>query len=168
MNEIWKDIPQYEGLYQVSNYGRVKNVNTGKIKAQSIAGNGYQRVHLYKCGKDRNEYVHRLVAMAFIPNPDNLPQVNHKDEDKANNIVDNLEWCSAKYNMNYGSLPTSLSLNYPKAIQIIKCDLYGNELDYYLSINEAEKMNGMAKGSIGHYFKKHQKQCGGFTWKKID
>lgn len=119
MNEIWKDIPQYEGLYQVSNYGRVKSVGRYKefkrndchtiikewiperIKAQNTNNCGYQYVQLYKNNKRKKEYVHRLVAMAFLPNPDNLPQVNHIDEDKANNFLDNLEWCSAEYNTHY-------------------------------------------------------------------
>jgi hypothetical protein len=117
MKEIWRDIPNYEGLYQVSNLGRVKvldrdvnsgiknNINVkrkGKILKQYVK-NGYLQVTLTVNNKRKYINVHRLVAQAFIPNPNNLPQVNHKDENKQNNYVENLEWCSAKYNCNYGS-----------------------------------------------------------------
>lgn len=108
MNEIWKDIPGYESKYQVSNLGNVRSLNylrTGGIKllTQGTDKRGYKRVGLYKDGKRKRYLVHRLVAMTFISNYDDLPQVNHKDENKANNCVDNLEWCDAKYNMNYGT-----------------------------------------------------------------
>ena len=107
MEEIWKMIPGYEGLYMVSNLGRVKSLNyrhTGKehiLKQQII--NKYKTVCLSNGGYQKTLKVHRLVAMAFIPNPDNLPEVNHKDENKFNNCVENLEWCTAKYNSNYGT-----------------------------------------------------------------
>ena len=106
--EIWKDIEGYEGLYQVSNKGRIKSLNyrhTGKEKILSSKpnSNGYLRVYLYKNRKRNSFSVHRLVAEAFIPNYDNLSEVNHKDENKENNTVDNLEWCDRKYNLNYGS-----------------------------------------------------------------
>lgn len=104
MEEIWKDIEGYEGLYQVSNMGRVKSVRKNIILKNSIARNGYKRVHLYKNKKGKHFQIHRLVANAFIPNPDNLPQVNHKDENKLNNCADNLEWCTPEYNYNYGTI----------------------------------------------------------------
>lgn len=105
LNEIWKDIPYYDGLYQISNYGRIKSFCKGdeQYKVQHDNGRGYLSVKLYKNGKMKNEYVHRLVALTFIPNPNGLPQVNHKDEDKQNNHVDNLEWCDARYNNTYGT-----------------------------------------------------------------
>ena len=88
--EIWKDIPNYEELYQESNLGRIKNKKNHII---SIWDNGkYCYVTLYKDKIRKNCLVHRLVAETFIPNPDNLPQVNHKDENKANNKIENLEW----------------------------------------------------------------------------
>lgn len=107
-NEIWKDIPEYEGLYQVSNLGNVRSLNynkTKKIKVlkQGIQKKGYLFITLSKEGKHKSYNAHRLVAKVFIPNPNNLPQVNHKDEDKTNNSVENLEWCSAEYNVNYGT-----------------------------------------------------------------
>lgn len=109
MNEVWKDVVHYEGLYEVSNFGRVRNKKTQKIKVQKSNYNkktgkgGYLFVDLWKYNNSRREYVHRLVAMAFIPNPDNKPQVNHKDEIKTNNEVSNLEWVTVKENNNYGT-----------------------------------------------------------------
>ena len=105
--EIWKDIEGYEGEYQISNYGNVKSLNylrTGKERILKPGKNrgGYYYVQLYK-NKAKNHYIHRLVAQAFIKNPRNLPQVNHKDENKSNNRVDNLEWCMPIYNANYGT-----------------------------------------------------------------
>lgn len=106
MEEIWKDIKGYEGLYQISNFGRVKSLNyrnTGKEQLLKPALNttGYFCVML--CKPLKRFLIHRLVAKAFIPNPDNLPCVNHKDENPTNNHVDNLEWCTQLYNVNYGN-----------------------------------------------------------------
>ena len=109
MTEIWKDIEGYEGLYQVSNMGRVKSLGKGGTHKQvhylkqAKERCGYLFVALCKKGKVKQFKVHRLVAKAFIPNPNNLSQVNHKDEDKTNNRVDNLEWCDCIYNINYGT-----------------------------------------------------------------
>ena len=100
--EIWRPVIGYEGLYEVSSYGRVRSLKKNKVIKFFLKG-GYPYCGLFSDGKQKNHQIHRLVAQAFIPNPDNLPQVNHKDEDKTNNIVDNLEWCDRKYNMNYGS-----------------------------------------------------------------
>lgn len=107
-NEVWKEIEGYEGLYQVSTEGQVRSLNynhTGKTKIlqQDTSKRGYKRVRLCKNGKSKPYSVHRLVALAFIPNPNNLPQVNHKDENKTNNVAWNLEWCTPAYNMNYGT-----------------------------------------------------------------
>lgn len=117
--EIWKDIKNYEGYYQVSNLGRIKSVDRyinqyngynystriykGKILKFSIGTRGYLKVVLQKERKVKTYNVHRLVAEAFIPNPNNLPQVNHIDENKLNNNINNLEWCSSKYNINFGN-----------------------------------------------------------------
>ena len=112
MIEEWRPVVGYEGLYEVSNTGRVRSVDRyvktcygsyrlhkGKVLSPGIRPDGYLVVSL----QYRMFRVHRIVAEAFLPNPDNLPQVNHKDEDKSNNRVDNLEWCTAKYNNNYGT-----------------------------------------------------------------
>lgn len=101
--EIWKDIKGYEGYYQVSNQGNVKTIkdSINKLRAFGSLPSGYKQVTLCKDGKCKSFLVHRLVAEAFIPNPDNLPIINHKDEDKTNNIVSNLEWCTYQYNTQY-------------------------------------------------------------------
>ena len=105
MEEIWKDIEGYEGLYKISNMGRVKSIKFNKEKILFLQKDkyGYLRVGLRKMGKLKNYFVHRLVAEAFIPNPNNLPIVNHKDENKQNNCVENLEWCTVKYNNSYAT-----------------------------------------------------------------
>ena len=114
MTEIWKDIVGYEGLYQVSNLGNVKRLKGYKGRGKgyvveehliqpSINSRGYQNVILCKNGKTKTFTMHRLVAIAFLDNSEKLPQVNHKDENKLNNCVDNLEWCDSKYNNNYGT-----------------------------------------------------------------
>ena len=111
MKEIWKDIKGYEGLYQISNYGEVKSLEKKagfstrkeKILKQHLDKDGYVKVYLCKNNKVKFLSVHRLIAEAFIPNPNNFPQINHKDENKQNNKIENLEWCTCKYNINYGT-----------------------------------------------------------------
>lgn len=108
MREDWKDIKYYEGKYQVSNLGRVKSLGNNKSKKEKILKPGknkfgYLYVILSKEGIHKNFQLHRLVAQAFIENPNNYPIINHKDENKLNNKVDNLEWCTQKYNINYGT-----------------------------------------------------------------
>lgn len=181
MEEIWKDIEGYEGLYQVSNLGRVKSLerwrkgNTKpvlikeKIKIPRDNGRGYFITFLYKNNKQRNEYIHRLVAMAFIPNPDNLPQVNHKDENKANNCVDNLEWCTCKYNNGYGTKRERLTLtnrnNKKTSTPILQFDLDGNFIKEWPSMREVSR-SGVARcenvyrACAGIY-----KQANGFIWR---
>ena len=116
--EIWKPIPEYEGIYEVSNLGnvrsvdryldcKIKNVNKhlwkGRIISQQKRKDGRLTVALYSHSKRKRMLVHRVVADAFIPNPNNYPCINHKDENPANNKVENLEWCTYKYNNNYGT-----------------------------------------------------------------
>ena len=111
-NEIWKDVVGYEGFYKVSNKGNVYSVERRDSRGREIGGrilkpspdtNGYLQVVLYKNGKSQNKLVHRLVTEAFIPNLENHPEVNHLDEVKDNNNVENLEWCTSKYNVNHGT-----------------------------------------------------------------
>lgn len=107
MQEIWKDIKGFEGLYQISNLGRVKSLKNNKILKNMT--NEYYFVGLYKNKIKKYMKIHRLVAQAFIPNPNNYSCINHKDENKFNNNVNNLEWCSKKYNCNYGSRNEKMS-----------------------------------------------------------
>ena len=114
--EIWRPVVGYEGLYEISSYGRVRSLDRyvkysngqihlhkGRILSSGKDINGYLMCNLYLNKNMKKVSIHRLVAQAFLPNIDNLPEVNHKDENKTNNRVDNLEWCTAKYNMNYGT-----------------------------------------------------------------
>lgn len=146
--EIWKDIPEYEGLYQASNLGRVKGLRRdvptcyGKNKTVSerickptLHNNGYVSVLLSKDGVKKMISVHRLVAEAFLPNPDNLPQVNHKDENKQNNAVVNLEWCTASHNINYGTRNQKVA---NKRSRKVKCySLDGELINVYNGITES-------------------------------
>lgn len=133
INEIWKPVVGYEGLYEVSNLGKVKSLgNTLKcsrfrgietIMRQEVTELGYCRVALRKDRKYKHWSVHRLVAIAFLPNPDNLPVVNHKDENPKNNRVDNLEWCTHQYNINYGTARQRSAETFKKS-NVGKCHYY--------------------------------------------
>ena len=172
MTEIFKDIPYYDGMYQISNLGRVYSKKSNRFLAIKDNGRGYQQVQLWKNNKGKHEYIHRLVALAFIPNPDNLPQVNHKDEDKLNNCVDNLEWCDCKYNNNYGTARErgreTLLNRGCNCTKVNQYDLDGNYIATYRSMREAERVNGLANGSLSATFKNNYKQWGGYIWKKAD
>ena len=104
IEKIWKPIIGYENLYKINNYGEVLSLRSNKILKPNNNGIGYFIIQLCKNGKRKNYLIHRLVAEHFLDNPNNLPEVNHKDEDKSNNFVNNLEWCKHKYNMNYKQL----------------------------------------------------------------
>lgn len=152
MEEIWRPIVGYEGLYEVSSYGRVRSLDRclvnslgkvvhikGKILKGGDNGLGYKFVYLKKDGINNNRYVHRLVAETFIPRPEGLYEVNHKDEDKSNNSVENLEWCDHKYNMNYGDRMNKV---YKKKI----------ESGYWTFIGLSDKERGV------EYYKKHREK----------
>ena len=173
MNEIWKPVVGYEGLYEVSNLGRVKSLNyrrTGKEGILSLKPNerGYVCVKLSKNGKKKDYKVHRLVAEAFIPNPNNLPQVNHKIDDfehRSDNRVENLEWCTAEYNANYGTRNKKLSKKVSKSMKgntnatrrKVKCITTG---EIFNCIREAEEKYGVANQNISACCKGKQKSAG--------
>lgn len=111
-NIVWKDIKGYEGLYKISNYGEVlrlksydsrNHLRNARILKQRLNEDGYLQLGLHKDGKEKKFLVHRLVAETFLSNPNNYLEVNHIDENKQNNSISNLEWCSRKYNVNYGN-----------------------------------------------------------------
>lgn len=143
--EEWKDIKGYEGKYLISNYGRVKGLRNERrthshIMKLTIAENGYIHVGLRDKRKQKTFKVHRLVCMAFLSNIDNLPHVNHKDENPSNNTLENLEWCTAKYNSNYGTKKERLSkkmgeLNMKRPVS--KYTISGEYICSYPSISEA-------------------------------
>ena len=154
--EEWKPIEGYEGLYEISNFGRVKSIDRighggrklkGRILKQAKNNCGYLVIDLDKHGKRKQFRVHRLVASAFIPNPNNYPIINHKDENKLNNHVNNLEWCTVKYNTNYGNAITKMkeNRNYFSVSKSVIC-LETNII--YDSIGKAAKSLKINKSAI--------------------
>ena len=161
--ETWVDIEGYEGMYQVSTLGRVRSLDRvvrganamsdsyqinlkGRILKQGMALNGYLFVVLCKDGKHKHATVHRLVAETFIPNPDNLPEINHKDENKSNNVVSNLEWCDRSYNVNYGTSLEKRSRKCFKRLEQLTMD--GQHVAYYESVAElVRQSNGKYKAN---------------------
>lgn len=172
LEEIWKEIEGYSGRYEISNMGRVKSYaqdrKNGKIKTGNPTFKGYRTILLYD-GKGNSKWhpVHRLVASAFIDNPTNLPQVNHKDENKANNTADNLEWCTNEYNMNYGTRNQRVAEKNRccpiTSLKIKAIDKNGN-VEYYESIGEAERKTGSNHSNIVRALKGRRKHCGDRQW----
>ena len=162
--EIWCPIKGFEGLYEVSDQGRVKSIGYGDdriLKPQRIK-TGYLLVGLRKNREQKWYLVHRLVAQAFIPNPDNLPQVNHKDENKDNNFVHNLEWCDRKYNCNYGTRNQRISkpvLQFTKDGELVKD---------WKSTNDVERNLNCSHSSISECCLGKRKTAYGFIWKYKD
>lgn len=145
MEEIWKDIPGFEDGYMISNLGRVYSKYTKKIRKTQFA-RGYEGITLKRDGKQHCLFVHRLVAETFIPNPNNLPIVNHKDENPMNNCVDNLEWCTYSYNNSYNGIAKRKSEKFQKKVYVY--DKEGNLEREYSSIREAERDIKGSSGSI--------------------
>lgn len=166
--EYWKDIVNYEN-YQVSNLGRVRSLynNKGQYRIKilnPIIGNGYYRVRLFKNKKNKLYSVHRLVAEAFIHNPDNLPCINHKDENRLNNIVENLEFCTHKYNSNYG---TAIKRTINKiSKKVYQYTLDGELVKIYNSVKECEQYNFKHSGiSACCRGDKYRKTYKGYIWR---
>lgn len=190
-DEIWREVPGYEGLYEVSNRGAVRSLcyNGGGRKSPKVlrpAKNtwGYLQVGLHKGGKTKRLTVHRLVAEAFLQNPLNLPELNHKDEDKTDNFVfvdeagntvperSNLEWCDRSHNINYGTrnnrVSKALTGRRPSPRRpVLQFDLEGNLIREWSSANEVEKHTGWSHGDIAKCClgKPYFKSSHGFLWR---
>ena len=189
--EIWKDCKGYEGKYQVSNFGRVWSIKHQKYLKPWVNRCGYYLVGLMsKNGKQKHEQIHRLVSLAFIENPNNYPQVNHKDEDKSNNSVDNLEWCTVEYNQNYGTRNKRISEKMKgknhylygkhlseehraniidsstKSEEVCQIDIETNTIvNTFKSMREAERQTGVKHQHIWRVCNHKRKSAGGFIWR---
>lgn len=172
--EIFKDIPEYEGLYQVSNYGNIKSVSrevwNGKIYYKSkerilkpkLRKNGYLLVTLSKNNIQKDWLIHRLVAISFIPNPNNFTEIDHIDNNKRNNKVENLKWCNHKENCNN---PITLErYNKDKEILVVQLDLNGNLVKLWESTRQAEREGGFISGHICNCCKGKSKTHKGYKW----
>lgn len=174
--EVWKDIRDYENLYQGSNLGRVKSFDRwvkgrngsvrlikGRILKQCTDKDGYLQVVLCKNNKQKTYKVHRLVAETFIPNTDNLPCINHRDECKTNNNVENLEWCDCKYNSNYGTRNKKVALKKKKPV--LQYTLDGIFVKEWPSAIDAEREGGFVSASICRCCRGRSKKHHNFIWK---
>lgn len=191
--EIWKDIQGYEGLYQVSNFGRVKSLDRyvnaklgskmmrkGVIMTLQTSHKGYNVVMLHKNCKGHQQQVHRLVAIAFIPNPLNKPQVNHMDCNKKNNHISNLEWATQDENMHHASINGIFSNFNERRLRASRENLLmainkrkrkinqytidGQFIKQYTSIAEAEKETGASNSRIVRCCKGERKSTHGYKW----
>ncbi len=176
MQEIWKDVPEYEGLYQVSNLGSVRSLThtkrssngktaraNGKV-IKPLEQNGYLNIMLCKDGVRKRFRLHRLIASAFIPNPHNFPQVNHKDENKKNNNVENLEWCDSKYNNSYGTRLQRYSET--MGIRVVQSTLDGDFVKLWKSASEAGR-NGYTRENISKCCRGERETADGYKWKYV-
>ena len=182
--EIWKDIKGYDVLYQVSNMGNVKSLNynhTGKerIMKPQKNNNGYLQVQLCKDGKAKMYLVHQLVATVFCENPHGFKEVNHIDEDKTNNCVENLEYCSRSYNLSYNDRAKKVAERLrgrkqseetikKKSKPVIAIHKINGLVLEFSSIIEAERETGIANSHICACCKGKYKSAGGFVWHYVD
>ena len=155
-----KDIKGYEGLYGITSCGKVWSYRNEKFLKPWVSRNGYFMVNLHKDGKVKKYTVHRLVAEAYIPNTENLPQINHRDENKANNCLQNLEWCDASYNINYGTHNEKVSNS--RKIPILQYDLDGNFIREW---NSATDIGKEVSSTICNCLKGKLKSAYGYIWK---
>ena len=164
--ETWKAIAGYEGLYEISDMGRVKSLWYGKEKILKPGKNthGYLFVCLSKDGQKKVSLVHRLVAESFIQNPNNLETINHKDEVKTNNTVTNLEWMSRKDNNNYGTHNKRMAEALSKQVQMFDKKT-GELLATFPSLMEAERVTGIDKSNISKCCNGKYKSAGGYIWR---
>lgn len=189
--EIWRDIPGYEGVYQASNMGNIRSVRRYvhhykggsklvkerilKTSVRTTGHSGYKQVvvclGLGEKGKHKTEIVARLVALAFIPNPENLPEMNHKDENSLNNIWTNLEWCNGNYNKNYGTRNERISKKMTNhkmlSKQVVQLDFDGNVIAEYPSISEVERVLGYNNSAISRCYRGGRPTAYGFVWRYL-
>ena len=168
--EIWKEVKNFAGLYKISNLGRVYSIKRKRImQNRPNKIRGYVLVSMSFSGIVKKIPVHRLVAEAFIPNPDNLPCINHKDEDRSNNCVDNLEWCTVDYNNQYGTRNEKLKTI--SGIRVAQYTLDGKLIKIWNSLSEASRSFGckttvtigrVCKGVCG------RKTYKGYIWRYVD
>lgn len=165
MREQWVDISDYDHKYEVSTLGNVRNKRTHHILKHSLNKQGYHRVNLYNDFGMKSKFVHRLVAQAFIPNPEHKPEINHIDEDKANNTVNNLEWSTRKENINHGTRNDRSSKK--QSIPIIATNLKTGESREFYGINECARQLSLDGGHICKVLKGRLTQCKGYVFKYI-
>lgn len=162
MEEIWQDLPGYEGLYRISNYGQIESLprqgSKGGLMKGTVHKKGYLNVTLRKNGKQTTAKVHRLVAETFLPNPEQLPEVNHKDENKLNNRVDNLEWCTTQYNHDYGTR----TIKTGKAIRCVETG------EIYPGSAWAARALNVDQSTITKSCRNPNRTCGGYHWQYVD
>lgn len=165
-----KDISGYEGIYAITENGEVWSYKRRKFLKPRNCSSGYLFITLCKDGEQKHRMVHRLVAEAFLPNPDpeNLIQVNHKDEVKTHNYVSNLEWCDRKYNMNYGTgheRSAKARTNHPKLSRRIKCVETGETFE---SLHDCARKLGCSSGNLSKHLQGRLKHVGGYHFERID
>lgn len=179
--EIWKPVKGYEGLYEISDLGNVKSLSRlsnnrfnsymtkEKLLKPTIEVWGYKVVRLTKNKNEQDYKVHRLVAEAFIPNPENKPQVNHIDGNKLNNCVDNLEWCTCKENINHcwntGNHKKYKGIEHPRSKQILQYDLQGNFIKEWDTMTEISKELKIGLSTICFCCQGKFKTAGGYIFK---
>lgn len=168
--ECWKDIKGYEGLYMVSTNGRVRRMPGGRVKALKILSprhnrDGYIEYKLSKNGEKKVYSAHRLVAIAFIPNPLSLPEVNHIDKNRTNNTVSNLEWCTSSYNKEYIWKDRVSIYRRRDVCEVIQYDLRGNILNSYRNTREASNCTDIIRERIILCTEGKIPQAGGYIWK---
>lgn len=162
IDEIWKPIIGYESRYIISNKGEIKSLKRNKVLKKELRRN-YWSIQLYDGNKFKHFSIHRLVGIHFVENPNNLPFINHIDENKLNNNANNLEWCTASYNINYGTCIQRAVEK--KSIPVMQLDKNKNLINIFSSISEAESKTKVHNPNIIKCCKGERKTAGGYIWK---